>query len=356
MSNENRVKSKHLFSHLRLEGVYDEEVMKEMKANEGLMKDVLPQMMKAVSIEDDGTAFANMLRALMDGMFSSMLDDPYFTKAMDSCHQDTIKVPPTSYNSHEVEIFVHRPKRLGSGPLPAVIYCHGGGVISGTAHMFRSWCSNMADQFGVVVFNVEYRLAPEAKCPENIKDFYSALKYVVENSQVLKVDPSRVAIWGESGGGYLTAALGVMLAQKNESHLVKLAVPHIPMLDDLCFNDTASMTKDEQGNAPGQRRIWNAIAHNLEAQRKTQDPLLFPAKIPDHLLAKFPPTVIIEHEFDFYIVESTRFAAKLRSAGRLLDFVVIPGIAHASALQPKLKKFHEILDISKKIVQEYLIC
>jgi hypothetical protein len=48
---------------------------------------------------------------------------------------------------------------------------------------------------------------------------------------------------GESGGGYLTAGLCVMLAQKDEAHLVKLAVPVIPMVDDYAWNDPKSMTK-----------------------------------------------------------------------------------------------------------------
>ena len=65
--------------------------------------------------------------------------------------------------------------------------------------------SHMAECGDVIVFNVDYRLAPEAKCPENILDFYSVLKYVLDNSAALAVDPARVAVWGESGGGYLTA-------------------------------------------------------------------------------------------------------------------------------------------------------
>ena len=103
--------------------------------------------------------------------------------------------------------------------------------------------SYMAENCGMVVFNVDYRLAPEAKCPENIEDFYSALKYVLANASTLGVDAGRVGIWGESGGGYLTAGLCVLLAQRDESHLVKLAVPVIPMLTDYCWTDPASMTR-----------------------------------------------------------------------------------------------------------------
>jgi len=274
---------------------------------------------------------------------------------MDKCDHETIFVPPTHYNSHEVTVLVHRPRKLGPGPQPAIVYVHGGGAISGTAPMFKAHCSAMAELAGVVFFNVDYRLAPETKCPENILDFYSALKYIVKNCGMLNVDPSRVGIMGESGGGYLTAGLEVMLAQKDESHLVKLAVPIIPMLDDLCFSDTQSMTAEEREQAIPQQTVWLAIATDLQAQRDTKDPLLFPAKSSDDLLAKFPPTVIYEREFDFYITESTRFAARLRAAGRLLEFVVIPGLAHCSCYSPDTKSFHEALDIVKIIVQKYLV-
>lgn len=214
----------------------------------------------------------------------------------------------------------------------------------------------MAECGDVIVFNVDYRLAPEAKCPENILDFYSVLKYVLDNSAALAVDPARVAVWGESGGGYLTAGLCVMLAQNDESHLVKLAVPSIPMLDDYCWSDPASMTKEE-GAMPGmQKKIWNAIATDLEAQRASADPLLFPGKAADDLLAKFPPTVVYEVEFDFYITEATRFARRLNAAGRLLELVVVPGVGHGHAIdKPEFKKFKEHRNIVKTIIQEYLV-
>ena len=65
---------------------------------------------------------------------------------------------------------------------------------------------------------------------------------------------------GESGGGYICAGAMVKLAREEESHLVKLAVPIIPMLTDLCFSDTAAMTKFEAEHAPGQQKIWRLIA------------------------------------------------------------------------------------------------
>ena len=52
----------------------------------------------------------------------------------------------------------------------------------------------------------------------------------------------------------------VHLARQEESHLVKLAVPVIPMLTDYSFSDHAAMTKEEAENAGGQQKIWRLIA------------------------------------------------------------------------------------------------
>ena len=155
-----------------------------------------------------------------------------------------------------------------------IIYAHGGGVVGGTAALYAGFLSHMAVDCGVVVFNVDYRLAPETRlasgpvwrlyiyfrCPNNVLDFYEAVKYVTKNTEDLGIDPSRIAIAGESGGGYICAGAMVHLARKEESHLVKLAMPVIPMLADYSFSDPAAMTKEEAENAGGQQKIWRLIA------------------------------------------------------------------------------------------------
>ena len=124
----------------------------------------------------------------------------------------------------------------------------------------------------------------------------------------------------QSGGGYICARAMVQLARKNEAHLVKLAIPIIPMLSDYCFSDTEAMTKYEAEQAIGQRKIWRLIggpevgnyvsnnllttSHQFEEMRK--DALLFPGKADEETLSKMPPTIVWEAEFDMYITEATR--------------------------------------------------
>ena len=57
-----------------------------------------------------------------------------------------------------------------------MVYAHGGGVVSGTADEFRPVTAALAVETDSVVISVNYRLAPETKCPDNVMDFYQALK------------------------------------------------------------------------------------------------------------------------------------------------------------------------------------
>ena len=97
---------------------------------------------------------------------------------------------------------VHTPyKLIDQSRRPAIIYAHGGGVIGCTALSHKRYLAKLASTCNVVIFDVEYRRAPETKCPNNILDFYEALKYIAQSSKNLGIDKSRISIAGESGGG-----------------------------------------------------------------------------------------------------------------------------------------------------------
>ena len=149
------------------------------------------------------------------------------------------------------------------------------------------------------------RLTFTTRCPNNVLDFYEAIKYVAANAEQLGVDPSRIAMAGESGGGYICSGAMVQLALKEEASLVKIAIPIIPMLDDYEFSDPLSMTFEEAESVVMMRKIWQAIG-GPDFEAKRQDPLLFPGKASPELLAKMPPTIVWEDEFDMYITPATR--------------------------------------------------
>jgi len=349
----NRVTSKKLFN-FRPAGAIDADIVAQEKAMyEAAGAEAGDMFAKLESMSDE--EFGVSLRGMMDGFLDTMFKNPLFAEAENSCNQSTISVPTTHDGDYDVTVLVHSPKALASQKSrPCIIYAHGGGVVGGTASGYAGFLSHMAMDCGVVVFNVDYRLAPETRCPNNALDFYEAVKYVTNNTTDLGIDPERIAIAGESGGGYICAATMVHLARHDESHLVKLAVPVIPMLTDYSFGDTAAMTKEEAENAVGQQKVWRLIAGpNMDSLK--DDAILYPGKTDETLLAKMPPTIVWEAEFDFYITEATRFASRLRAAGRLLEFVVIPGAKHGSGMAPTHAVFKLEREAWRIAIQEYLL-
>ena len=83
---------------------------------------------------------------------------------------------------------------------------------------------------------------------------------------------------------------------------------------------------------------------------------MFPSKAPDALLKAVPATVIFSAEFDMFITETERMARRLRQNGRLLELCTIPGIGHASYLNPALKCYRTFFDSFKLALQEYVDC
>jgi len=88
--------------------------------------------------------------------------------------------------------------------------------------------NRIANDSDVTVFNCNYGLAPERIAPKGIQDAYAQLKHIIKESEKYQINPNQICIAGESGGGYIVAGVSLMLAQKNESHLVRFQYQMIP--------------------------------------------------------------------------------------------------------------------------------
>jgi len=351
-----RVVSKNLFCY-QLNGVLSDGAIRS-EEQEKKSYETNPEMASLKQLVDsddpnvDPEVVVKYLRISIP-MFNDCLQNMYKDK-IELCIHTKMEVPLRDGNDFAVPVLVHTPKHLvNERSNPAWIYAHGGGVVALDAESVKGELSGMATENDIVCFNVNYRLAPETKCPKNALDFYCAVKHIIENADDLGIDVSRIAIAGDSGGGYICFAVMVMLAQKDEGHLVKLAVPGIPMISDYGFSDVTSMTDEEQEMAQCQRKLWRCIANDFDVDK--ENPLLFPAKASNDILAKMPPTIIWEFEFDFLITEATRMANRMRKAGRLLEFRVQPGEFHYSAYIPGTTGYEMNKEDLKLAIKEYLL-
>jgi len=116
-------------------------------------------------------------------------------------------VPYDQNGPAERRLDIYRPLG-GKTPRPVVLYAHGGAfrALSKDTH----WLMGLAfARRGYLVFNVDYRLAPQHRYPAAIEDVCAAYEFVVENAELWGGDPSRLILAGESAGANLVTAATV---------------------------------------------------------------------------------------------------------------------------------------------------
>lgn len=126
----------------------------------------------------------------------------------DSIHgeqRDWLDIPYTKLpNSQKLDISLPiTGSAHARGPFPVIISIHGGGFVSGDKRMALA-----PPVRGYAVVSVNYRLCSNAKFPSQIHDIKAAIRWVKANAKTYHLNPERIAVWGESAGGYLAALAG----------------------------------------------------------------------------------------------------------------------------------------------------
>ncbi|XP_022102069.1 neutral cholesterol ester hydrolase 1-like [Acanthaster planci] len=117
----------------------------------------------------------------------------------------------TTYGGVPVRVFNNKQDGEKAAKRPAILYYHGGGWTFGSIDMYHPLTAEIAKETGSVVISVEYRLAPEHIFPAAIDDCTAATVGFLQHLEDFNVDPTRVAIMGDSAGGNLAAAVAQRL-------------------------------------------------------------------------------------------------------------------------------------------------
>jgi acetyl esterase/lipase len=189
--------------------------------------------------------------------------------------------------------------------LPCVVYLHGGGMqyFSAFDGMYKAWGRIIAAQ-GVAVAMVDFRnairasSAPEvAPFPAGLNDCVSGVRWIASHAERLNIDPKRIIVAGESGGGNLTLATGLKLKRDGDSGVIKglyALCPYIAGQWPLAQNPSST---ENNGILLELHNNRGAMAYGVEAF-KAKDPLAWPGFAKDADVQGLPPTVIHVNECD----------------------------------------------------------
>ena len=232
----------------------------------------------------------------------------------------TVPVGPTG----SVPIRVIRP--VGAAEvLPVVMYFHGGGWILGDRDTHDRLAREIAVGAQAAVVFVGYFHAPEARYPVAIEQAYAATSYVADNGASLRVDPSRLAVAGDSVGGNMAAAVTMMAGQRHGPNIA-FQVLFYPVTD--AGFDTPSYIRFADGPWLTKRAMewfWDAYLPDPAARKQ---PTATPLNASLDQLAGLPEALVIVDENDALRDEGEAYARKLSSAGVRVTSIRYNGTIH----------------------------
>ncbi|MEP4889526.1 MAG: alpha/beta hydrolase [Aliiglaciecola sp.] len=129
--------------------------------------------------------------------------------------------------SHKLDARVYRPASTHENLYPTLIYFHGGGFVLGDIESYDKFLAQLCVQSNVVIISVAYRLAPETVFPGAIEDTQASTDWIVNNAQSLNLDPTRIALGGDSAGANLAIVYCLLNKDKFQPYFQLLIYPSI---------------------------------------------------------------------------------------------------------------------------------
>jgi len=208
-----------------------------------------------------------------------------------------------------VHVYEIRPRKERTPNCPMFLNFHGGGFIKGRQNKDRVYCSRLAEEFGALVWDIDYSLAPEHPFPTAVHEASAIVKYAFTHAGELGVDAGRILLSGHSAGGNLTAAACIGLAADGRFRPAAVIMEYFPA--DL-HTDPAEKPRVATDMPAEVARTYNAF---YCAPETAVSPLASPLFAEERELGAFPDTLIQSAGLDSLNTEDEEFAIKLARAG-----------------------------------------
>ncbi len=240
-------------------------------------------------------------------------------------------------DGNTINIRFVRPE--GREVLPCVYYIHGGGMVALSCYdgNYRAWAKMIAAR-GVAVAMVDFRnaLIPSsieevAPFPAGLNDCVSGLRWVAEHHADLAIDPTRIIVSGESGGGNLTLATALKLKQDGALDLVAGLYALCPYILGAWPSDDCPSSIENDGILLSLHNNRGRMGYGIDAY-DARDPLAWPSFATEDDVRGFPPTMISVNECDPLRDEGINFYRLLIRAGVEARCRQVMGTIHAAEM------------------------
>lgn len=212
-----------------------------------------------------------------------------------------------------------------TGPLPILVYFHGGGFVLGNLDTHDLVCRNFCRGRDLLVMSVDYRLAPEHPFPAATDDGWSALRFAAEQGASIGADPTRIAISGDSAGGMLTIATALR-ARAEGGPAVKALVPFYPMMDLVKVGGYPSYDAFGDGSVGLSTADVHWFVKHYCAPERRGEVYASPTLAAD--FAGLPPSFVVLAEQDVLFDEGHDFVVRAAADGVEVKLVSVAGANH----------------------------
>ncbi len=224
----------------------------------------------------------------------------------------------------QVRTRIYRPPSPGrEGPLPGVLFLHGGGFAMGSPETFASTFKALIGTRDCVVVAPDYRKSVEVPYPAALHDCYGALLWMKKNAAELGIREDQLIVVGGSAGGGLTASVTLMARDRGDVR-VAYQMPLYPMIDDRMTSDSM-----RENNAPLWSIKHNRVAWGLYLGGLSGDDVpKYAAAARETDYSGLPPTATFVGELDPFHDETLAYVEGLRAAGVPVECRVFEGCYH----------------------------
>ena len=231
---------------------------------------------------------------------------------------------PSSGEEAPVRVRIYRPENR-EGPLPLLLYIHGGGYLTGIPEMSADYIEKFIETRHCVVIAPDYRKALTNPFPAGFDDCYNTLLWAIREAETLGVVSDKVMVAGHSAGGGLAAA--VTLKARNTGDVdIAFQMPIYPMIDDQQPDDPERAIDAPAWNTITNRFGWNCYLAGLHCIGEDIPSYAAPARNNDY--SGFPPTITFVGDLEPFFWETEAYVKALRENGVDVAYKLFKGCFH----------------------------